>query len=158
MGTDDAVDWLDDDEMAAWLSLVSLFVRLPAALDAQLRHDAGISHFDYQVLAVLSSSPGRTRQMSDLAELVDGSLSRLSHTARRLEDRGWLTRSPDPDDARCTVATLTDEGMAKVVATAPGHVAAVRRHVFDPLDARQVRQLRAIATRIVATIEAESGR
>ena len=41
----------------------------PAALDAQLRRDAGISHFEYLVLALLSEAPGRTLRMS---ELLDG--------------------------------------------------------------------------------------
>lgn len=144
--------WLDDQEMRSWLALVSLFIRLPAALDAQLRHDAGISHFEYQVLAGLSMSDGRTMRMSSLAELADGSLSRLSHTMTRLEKRGWALRTPDPVDGRFTVAKLTDDGMAKVVATAPGHVAAVRLHVFDPLTKRQAGQLDAIARRILGTI------
>lgn len=154
MKTDDGQPrWLDDDEMKTWLAVVSLFVRLPAALDAQLRRDADVSHFEYQILAGLSMQDDHTMRMSDLAELTEGSLSRLSHAAARLEKRGWIVRAPDPDDGRYTVATLTDAGMTKVVATAPGHVAAVRRHVFDQLTTRQTQQLRAIATRIVSSIE-----
>jgi DNA-binding MarR family transcriptional regulator len=52
--------WLDPDEQQAWRALAGALVRLPAALDAQLRRDAGISHFEYQVLALLSEAPGRT--------------------------------------------------------------------------------------------------
>ena len=37
--------WLDAEERQAWRALASALVRLPAALDAQLRRDAGISHF-----------------------------------------------------------------------------------------------------------------
>jgi hypothetical protein len=36
--------WLDAEERQAWLALASTLNRLPAALDAQLRRDAGISH------------------------------------------------------------------------------------------------------------------
>ena len=43
--------WLDAEETQAWRVLARTLVRLPAALDAQLRRDAGISHFEYQVLA-----------------------------------------------------------------------------------------------------------
>jgi hypothetical protein len=49
--------WLDAEERQAWLALASTLNRLPAALDAQLRRDAGISHFEYQVLALLSRRP-----------------------------------------------------------------------------------------------------
>ncbi len=68
--------------------------------------------------------------------------------ARRLEAQGWLTRRPDPTDGRYTLATLTDDGLAKVVAAAPGHVEAVRRTVFDPLTKTQTRHLRDISNRL----------
>ena len=51
--------WLTPEEQATWRALTSLLVRLPAALDAQLRRDAGITHFDYQVLSQLSEQPER---------------------------------------------------------------------------------------------------
>src|SRR5215469_10713997 len=64
--------WLDAEESQAWRALASMLVRLPAALDAQLRRDAGISHFEYQVLALLSEGPSRTLRMSGLATQSDG--------------------------------------------------------------------------------------
>ena len=57
--------WLDAEERQTWLALVSVLIRMPAALDAQLRRDAGISHFEYQVMAVLSEAPDRTMRISD---------------------------------------------------------------------------------------------
>ena len=147
--------WLDAEEQETWLAMASMLVRFPAALDSQLQRDAGISHFDYQVLAGLSMAPEHTLRMSDLADFAESSLSRLSHTARRLESKGWLTRTPDPEDGRYTLAVLTDAGWDKVVATAPGHVSEVRRLVFDPLTKTQVRQLHDIATRIGAVVQPE---
>ncbi|MFI8194623.1 MarR family winged helix-turn-helix transcriptional regulator [Streptomyces sp. NPDC085946] len=144
--------WLDDEEQQTWLAMVSMLVSLPAALDAQLQRDAGISHFEYQVLAGLSMSPERTLRMSDLADFAEASLSRLSHTAKRLERKGWLTRSPDPADGRFTLATLTDAGWDKVTATAPGHVAEVRRLVIDPLTKVQAKQVREISRRVSEAI------
>lgn len=152
MAEPDDVPWLDPEEQTTWLSLVGVLVRLPAALDAQLRHDAGLSHFDYQILAGLSMTDGHALPMSDVAEFTQSSLSRLSHACRRLETQGWLTRSPDPADGRVTVARLTDTGLAKVADTAPGHVREVRRLVFDPLTRRQAQRLGAAAERIVAAV------
>jgi DNA-binding MarR family transcriptional regulator len=94
--------------------------------------------------------------MSQLAGLANGSLSRLSRVVDRLEKRGWVSRRPDPDDGRYTLATLTEPGWDKVVETAPGHVAEVRRRVFDQLTKAQVRQLRDIGTRILRAIDPES--
>ena len=150
--------WLDAEERQAWLALASTLNRLPAALDAQLRRDAGISHFEYQVLALLSEAHGRTLRMSELATLAEGSLPRLSQVVARLEQRGWVRRTPDPADGRYTLATLTDQGLAKVTEAAPGHVQEVRRLVFDPLTKTQARQLREISRRIMRAIDPDNRR
>jgi DNA-binding MarR family transcriptional regulator len=154
MDTSPEPRWLDAEEQQAWLALVGILIRLPAALDAQLQRDAGISHFEYQVMAGLSQSPEHTLRMSELAAFAEGSLSRLSQVVGRLEGRGWVRRTPDPTDGRYTLAILTDEGWAKVVETAPGHVEEVRRLVFDPVTRTQQRQLREIGRRIMRAIDA----
>jgi DNA-binding MarR family transcriptional regulator len=152
---DDAAEprWLDVDQQNVWLGLTGVLIRLPAALDAQLQRDAGISHFEYQVLAGLSMADDRTLRMSDLATFVEGSLARLSQVVGRLEKRGWVRRTPDPDDGRYTLAILTADGWDKVVATAPGHVAAVREFVFDPLTKAQESQLGDITRRIMRAVD-----
>src|ERR1700691_1181745 len=150
--------WLDAEERQAWLALASALNRLPVALDAQRRRDAGISHFEYQVLALLSEAPGRTLRMSELATQAEGSLPRLSQVVARLEQRGWVRRTPDPADGRYTLATLTDQGQAKVTQAAPGHVQEVRRLVFDPLTKTQSRQLREIGQRITRAIDPDDHR
>jgi DNA-binding MarR family transcriptional regulator len=151
-GTDAEPPWLTDDERDAWIRLVGVFIKLPAALDAQLQRDAGISHFEYMVLSRLSEASDHTLRMSDLAVLANGSLSRLSHVVTRLERRGWVRREACPGDGRYTNAVLTDEGMAKVEATAPGHVAAVRDLVIDALRPEQVGQLRDISQAIMGRV------
>lgn len=147
---DDGPRWLSREETDAWIALSSLTTHLPHVLDAQLQRDAGISFFDYQVLAWLSMSHDRTRRMSDLAAHADVKLSHLSRIVARLEDRGWVYRHPDPTDGRTTLATLTGTGWDKVVATAPSHVAEVRRRVFDGLAPEQVTALTDVARHVAA--------
>ena len=140
--------WLTPEQEQAWLALLAAMIWLPAAVDAQLQRDAGITKTEYDVLAWLSMSPGGTARMSEIATSANVTLSHLSRIATRFEQRGWLRRVPDPDDRRATLAILTDAGWDKVVATAPGHVAEVRRLVLDPLTKTQLRHLHEIATRI----------
>lgn len=130
------------------MAVTGLIIRLPNLLDRQLQRDAGITHFEYQVMAGLSQAPERTMRMSALAGFTEGQLPRLSQVVARLEQRGWVSRRADPIDRRSTLATLTDAGMDKLVATAAGHVEEVRRLVFDSLTQAQVRQLREIGRRI----------
>jgi len=148
--------WLDAEEEQTWVALLTLLMRLPGALDAQLQRDAGISNFEYQVLAGLSMSPEHTVRMSVLAALASGSLPRLSQVVGRLEKRGWVRRTPDPTDGRYTLAILTPSGWEKVVETAPGHVQEVRRLTIDPLTKAQSKQLREISLRIAHAVNPES--
>jgi len=144
------MEWLSDEQQAAWRPFVALLLRLPAVLDAQLQQDAGITQFDYLVLSGLSEAPGRTLRMSELAATASSSLSRLSHVVSRLEARGWVRREPCPGDGRFINAVLTEEGWQKVVATAPGHVAAVRELLVNTLTTEEFEQLGAISARVLA--------
>ncbi len=146
--TDAEPRWLTDDEMAAWLPLVRFVHLLPQALDRQLREEAGISHVYYQILAMLSEAPDGRMRMSELARLTSTSTSRLSHAVAALEERGWVMRSSCPTDRRGQLAELTAAGRGELERTAPGHVAEVRRRVFDALSDSEVAQLRALAEKL----------
>ncbi|WP_344651427.1 MarR family winged helix-turn-helix transcriptional regulator [Cryptosporangium japonicum] len=145
--------WLDADQQRTWLRLAGLLIKLPAALDTQLQRDAGVSHFEYMVLSRLSEAPNRTLRMSQLAELANGSLSRLSHVVKRLELRGWVRREPCAEDGRATNAVLTEDGWEKVVRTAPGHVATVRSLVVDPLTPAELARFGDLVGTLLAKVD-----
>lgn len=141
--------WLDDREIGAWVRLAAVLELLPGALEAQLKRDSDLSHFEYWVLAMLSEAPERTLRMSVLASRTSATLPRLSHVVQRMEDRGYVERVACPSDRRATNARLTDVGWDKVVAAAPGHVENVREQVIDRLTSEQLEQLTVIAGAIL---------
>ena len=145
-------DWLDAEELKAWRALILLVQLLPGALDRQLQADSGLAHSDYAVLATLSSAPDERLRMSDLAELMDFSPSRLSHAITRIERVDWVRREPCPADKRVQYAALTEIGQTVLTDAAPGHVAHVRHLVFDQLSASEVQQLGIIAERILGQL------
>lgn len=151
----DLPPWLDADERHAWMSLMAMLMSVPPAIDAQLKRDSGLNFFEYSVLSQLSAAPGRRLQMTRLAQMVGGSISRLSHAASRLEERGLLRRRVVTDESRCTELALTDEGMTFLEAAAPGHVREARRLIFDALTREQVTQVRDIAQAITAAAAPE---
>jgi DNA-binding MarR family transcriptional regulator len=150
--------WLDDHEQAVWRAFLAATSLLTDQLDRELQHQSGIPHTYYEILVVLSESPGRVLRMSELAQQCRSSRSRLSHAIARLEEAGWVERRGCPSDRRGSFAVLTDKGMAALVAAAPGHVEGVRRHLFDALTPEQVDQLgeisAAIRDRLLAAKEA----
>ena len=145
--------WLSPDEEAAWRAFASVLVRLPWALECQLQRDADLSFIEYHALAMLSETPDHTRRMSDLAAVTNASLSRLSHLIKRLEVRGLVRRDVDPTDGRYTNAVLTKAGHEHLVASAPAHVATVRRLVIDPFTPAELRQLHEAAERVLRRVD-----
>lgn len=149
------VHWLDADEQRAWVLVSQMTMRLPSALESRMQQVAGIGYFEYLVLSGLSMAPGRRLHLKDVARFSGSSLSRLSNTVRRFEERGWARREVDPEDGRSTYGVLTDAGFEVVRAAAPLHVEEVRRLVIDPLTARQLATLGEASRRIVAGIDPE---
>lgn len=154
---DGETPWLSDEEQQTWLQVATIALQLPGLLHAQLQRDADLGLFDYMVLSWLSMSPDRRMRMGELAQLARGSMSRLSNVVKRLEQREFVERTPDPSDGRYTIARLTDTGWHRVVRAAPGHVRAVRQFVLDPLTAEQVVVLDDVAGRIADTIRGAAG-
>jgi DNA-binding MarR family transcriptional regulator len=145
--------WLDRHQRRAWVRLVGVLELLPGVLDAQLRRDAGLTHFEYYVLAMLSEGPSRTLRMTELARQTNATLPRLSHVVTRLENRRLVERFPCPEDRRATNARLTAVGWDKVQEAAPGHAANVRHHVVDALSDEQIDQLAAIGDAILTRLD-----
>src|SRR5699024_12491740 len=106
---------LNEQEPAAWIRLVAVTLLLPSSLDNQLQRDAGLTHFGYLVLAMLSESDERSLPMSTLASYSKSSLSRLSHVVARLERNGWVVREPCAYVRLLTVDQNTDAVHVKLV-------------------------------------------
>jgi DNA-binding MarR family transcriptional regulator len=141
--------WLSDAEGRAWRSFFVATQVLLDQLDRELQRDAGIPLAYYNILVILSNQPERALRMSEVAELLRFSRSRLTHAIGRLEERGWVERLDCPTDGRGTFAALTEAGQAALVAAAPGHVAGVRTHLIGRLTPEQIEQLREISNAIV---------
>jgi DNA-binding MarR family transcriptional regulator len=145
--------WLSTEESAAWVRLIAIAELLPGALDAQLLRDAGLTHFEYVALMSLADAPSRTMRMTELASRTNATLPRLSHVARRLEERGLIRRFPCPEDRRATNATITEAGLDLISEAAPGHVETVRANVLDALTPTQLEQLYEIAGAVLTRLD-----
>jgi DNA-binding MarR family transcriptional regulator len=145
--------WLNDDQQKAWRHVVGLFMTLPGAIDSDLQRNAGLSMYEYLVLASLSETADRMLQMSDLAHRANSSLSRLSHLISRLEKRGWVIKRPCENDRRASTVVLTAAGEKKIREAAPGHARLVQELVVEPLSPEQLQQLGEAASTVVQAID-----
>jgi DNA-binding MarR family transcriptional regulator len=130
------VRWLSDAEQASWRAILRGTRLLERALDDAL--DApGLQLSEYEIISMLSESDNHRLRMSELASMVVQSRSRLTHTAKRLEDRGWVTREQCANDKRGVELVLTPGGLAAVRDIAAVHVESVRANLVDIMTPEQ---------------------
>lgn len=125
--------WLDDDQQRSWRAFVLGSTLLFDRLDDDLRRHHGISLVEFEILVRLSEREGRMR-MAKLAHSLAHSRSRVTHTIKRMEASGLVTREDSPDDGRGVLAVMTDRGRLMLENVAPTHVNGVRDHLVDLAD------------------------
>ncbi|MET8229992.1 MarR family transcriptional regulator [Micromonospora sp. NPDC005298] len=154
----EATRWLDEREDRAWRGYRRMRRLLDLELARELTQDAGLSEADYDVLSDLSETPHGRLRLRELADLMLWSRSRLSHHLTRMQQRGLVTREECADDARGSVVALTPAGRLAIESAAPGHVAAVRRHLIDLLTPAEIDALGALTHRVVDHLGARAPR
>ncbi|WP_280193602.1 MarR family transcriptional regulator [Nocardia farcinica] len=146
--------WLSPAEQRAWRAYMDGHQRLTATLNRQLLRDSDLSFAEYRILVLLSEAPEHALRMSELADGVLSSRSRLTHQIRRMEAQGLVRRASCPDDGRGVLAELTEAGMRKLESAAPGHVEAVRRDFIDLLTPEELAAVHRVFARVDDTIGA----
>ena len=148
-----AVQWLTAEEQRAWRAYLRAGTLLTARLNRQLQADSGLSLPEYEVLVQLSEAPGGKLRPFQLCLALDWEQSRLSHLLARMARRGFVTRQDYPGDRRGAEVVLTGPGRAAIESAAPGHVAAVRRFVFDQMDSARATAFGQAFEAILAALE-----
>ena len=125
--------WLNAEQQRIWRSFLNGVARINEQLDAELR-PFGLDLGEYEILVHLSESERHMLRMSDLAERVRQSRSRLTHTISRMETKGLVNRVACPSDRRGVNAIMTEAGYRLLVEAAPAHVESVRCALVDRVD------------------------
>lgn len=124
--------------MRAWRVYVDGSQRLMGVLNKDLQDAHDLTMAEYRILVMLSESPDGSRRMSELADGVLSSRSRLTHQIRRMEADGMVERNTCVDDGRGVLAVITNEGRRRLDEAAPTHVTSVRTHLVDLLTPKEL--------------------
>lgn len=144
----DPVRWLDEEEQRAWRAILRATHMINQAMEQALdEHEVSLG--EYELISMLSEAPGGRMRMAALADLVVQSRSRVSHTATRLQRRGWVARTRSIKDARGVLLELTDQGWERVEALAPVHVASVRAALLDHMTRAELLEHGAIMRQVI---------
>jgi DNA-binding MarR family transcriptional regulator len=128
------VESLSPTEEALWRALIRIVKVMPRHLDSDLIRGAGLTASEYTTIMHLSEAPNRELRMAELANATDLSASRMTRLVDNLQSRGFVTKTTSASDARANVARLTPQGLVKLEAAWPVHLASVRRFVFDCME------------------------
>ncbi len=112
--------WLSPAEQRAWRAYIAAASLLEDTIDRQLQAETGMPHLYYSILAMLSEAPDRRLRITDLAETLKITRSRLTYGVTRLASDGLVRREGCHSDRRTQIAVLTDEGMAVLGAGGAG--------------------------------------
>ncbi|MFF5306403.1 MULTISPECIES: MarR family winged helix-turn-helix transcriptional regulator [Streptomyces] len=133
-----AEDPLTAQEERFWRALMRVIVALPRSLDDDLLRATGLTLTEYVVLMSLSEAENQELRMADLAAATALSASRITRVVDALQSRGQVVKRRYEGDARGNVATLTPEGLKRLEAAYPIHLASARKRVMDHLDGRSL--------------------
>jgi DNA-binding MarR family transcriptional regulator len=151
------VEPLSPTEEALWRAVMRIIKVIPRHLDSDLIRGAGLTASDYTTIMHLSEAPNRELRMADLASATDLSASRMTRLVDDLQSRGLVTKTASSSDARGNVARLTPRGMAKLKSAWPVHLASVRHHFLDCIDAAAVEGVAAALAGVATHLEDTSG-
>jgi DNA-binding MarR family transcriptional regulator len=143
-GTLRASDW----RVGVWRAFLRAHASAVRRLEQELAAETGMPLGWYDVLLQLAEAPQRRLRMAELADRVLLSRSGLTRLVDRLQSEGLVRREPSPDDARGTFTVLTAEGMARLRAAAPVHLAGIRKHWLAHFTDDELRRLGELLARV----------
>jgi DNA-binding MarR family transcriptional regulator len=148
---------MEFDPADADLSLASLFTGWALADEVQRRLAAdGFEDSRFADGVVFQHLVGGRLTISALAERLGVTQQAASKSVVDLEKRGYLSRQPDPADARARSVVLTERGQA-VIAAARRHRAALESELRQALGADRVEAARLLLVEILTHLGVSPG-
>jgi DNA-binding MarR family transcriptional regulator len=141
---------------SAWGALLQVHAAVVPVLDAKLVAEAGMPLRFYDVLLELAAAPERKLRMSDLAERVVLSRTRVSRLVDEMASAGLLVREQNPQDGRSAYAALTDLGLRRYRQAAPTYLAGIEEHFARRLEDRELTSLATTLQRVLQAPPAAS--
>jgi DNA-binding MarR family transcriptional regulator len=135
---------------SAWGALLRVHAAVVPVLDQRLVAQVGMPLRFYDVLLELAAAPGHKLRMTDLAERVVLSRTRVSRLVDDMATAGLLVREQNPQDGRSAYAALTDAGLGRYRQAAPIYLAGIEEHFAQRLADSELEALAATLQRVLS--------
>ena len=133
---------------AAWELYFTTTARLTERIEAALKCQSGLSMPEYSVLLMTDRAGEAGIRPSVLAHKVVFSRSRLTHTMKRLESRGLISRRPCQGDGRGGLVFLTDAGKRLFDEAAIVQRDVIRRLFLNEITPEEIDMLTGLFSRV----------
>ena len=144
---------LSPAEVRTWRPYIESSLRLETLLDERLRETTGLSLMDYHLLMLLAAAPDRRLRMSELADKMVFSRSRITYQINSMTKRGLVLREPVPEDRRGYRAVLTASGADVLRDAMPMHAESIRELFFDHIRPDELDCIERVFTRLHDTLQ-----
>lgn len=139
---------LSTAEERAWRPYIESSLRLETLLDERLREATNLTLIDYHLLMMLANATDQRLRMSELAEKMVFSRSRITYQINSMTKRGLVLREPVPEDRRGYRAVLTATGAEALRLAVPLHSESVRELFFDQIEPDELDCIERVFTRL----------
>ena len=136
------------EQLTAWRTLLIAHAQITRRLEAELIAEQDLPLASYDVLVQLAEAENHSLRMIELADRVLLSRSGLSRLVDRLVREGLVERAPCIEDARGTLAVLTDRGMQRLRESSVTHLRGVHDHVTSRLDDDELAEMARLLTKL----------
>ncbi len=144
---------LPPEQHDVWRSLLAVATRGLERVDQNLQRQSNMTLTDYEILSALAATDESRLRMSELAERVYVSRSRLTYRVDRLTEVGFVVREECEDDRRGLWAILTETGRTQAENAARDHHAFVKTLIFDHIAADELSTLSTTLHTIVQKLD-----
>ena len=141
------------DRVGAWARMLRVHAAVVPRLASALL-PTGLPITWYDVLLVLNAAPERRLRMTELGAQAVVSRERVSRVVTELERAGLVTRTPNPEDGRSRLTTITPEGRRRLRRAAPVYLRAVEEHYTRHLTDDELVVLNQALGKVLAAEEA----
>jgi DNA-binding MarR family transcriptional regulator len=117
-------------------------------LDQELQQRTSLSLTDFDILSMLIVAPESRLRMSELADRVLVSRSRLTYRVDRLVEVDFVVREECEDDRRGMWAIITDRGRTALEEARVGHEAAIATWFFDLMTDEEMAVVHEVMSRV----------
>jgi DNA-binding MarR family transcriptional regulator len=135
-------------------ALLSRVTRRVVAAEKPLLEAHGLSMWEYIAISRLAAQQAETQ--SALASAMRYDKTRLIGVLDELEQKGLVTRTPDPADRRARIVTLTPAGLARHAA-AQADIQAMESRLLNNIGSTDQARLRQILAELAPDCSSESG-